>query len=114
MGRDFDSLHNPSNELNQTYRSVFKQGGRAGRLLQVASLFLPFKILANLPLRRNFEITAAAAYIKQVCRDLIAKKREALQSEKGRQEVDILSVALESGGFSDEDLVNQMMYVKYP
>lgn len=61
-----------------------------------------------LPLKRNHELNAASSYIKQVCRDLIAKKRTTL-SEKGTGEVDILSVALESGGFEDELLVNQMM-----
>lgn len=61
-----------------------------------------------LPLKRNHELNAASSYIKQVCRDLIAKKRSTL-AEKGTGEVDILSVALESGGFEDELLVNQMM-----
>ncbi|KXT12791.1 hypothetical protein AC579_1808 [Pseudocercospora musae] len=108
MGRDFDSLHDPGNKLNQTYKSIFNPG-RAGRFLQILGIFIPFWIIRRLPIRRNQELDAASSYIKQTCRDLIAKKREAM-SEKGTVgEVDILSVALESGGFSDEDLVNQMM-----
>lgn len=108
MGRDFDSLHNPDNKLNGHYKTVFNPG-RAGQRLQFLGLLLPFWLIVRLPFKRNVEIQQAVDYIKQVCRDLIAKKREAMASEKGRTEVDILSVALESGGFTDEELVNQMM-----
>lgn len=47
--------------------------------------------------------------IKRVCRQLIAGKKKALDEKGKRVDVDILSVAIESGGFSDEDLVNQLM-----
>ena len=71
-------------------------------------IFFPSWLVKNLPIQRNKELNEASAYIKQVCRDLIAKKRTVL-SEKGYTGVDILSVALSSGGFTDEELVNQMM-----
>jgi cytochrome P450 len=51
---------------------------------------------------------AAAILIKKVCKDLIVEKRRKLENKEATG-VDILSVAIESGGFSDEDLVNQMM-----
>jgi cytochrome P450 len=107
MGRDFDSLHDPDNELTRTYRTVFNPG-RAGRILQVAGIFVPFWIMKRLPIKRNRELDDASAYIKQVCRDAIGKKRENMAGGKSH-DVDILSVALQSGAFTDEDLVNQMM-----
>jgi len=107
MGQDFDSLHDPSNDLNNTYRSVFNPG-RAGRALQLLGAVLPFWLVSNLPIKRNREIIAAQNHIKQVCRDMIVKKHKAMESGK-RTDVDILSVAIESGGFQDEELVNQMM-----
>lgn len=107
MGQDFHALQDPSNKLNQTYRSVFNPG-RTGRILQIMGIFLPFWFLRRLPVKRNNEMTDASSYIKQVCRDMIAQKRQDM-TEKERTDVDIISVALESGGFSDEDLVNQMM-----
>ena len=64
--------------------------------------------MSRLPVRRNFDVVASAEYIKQLSRDLIAKKREKMQRNE-KTEVDIISVALQSGGFTDEDLVNQMM-----
>ena len=53
-------------------------------------------------------MSEATQLIRKTCRDLITKKRKVME-EKGRSEVDILSVALESGGFTDENLVDQMM-----
>ena len=107
MGQDFGSLKDESNKLNQTYRSLFSQR-RADRILGLIGIFVPFWIMSRLPVKRNFKVVAAAEYIKQLCRDLIAKKREKM-ARKEKTEVDIISVALESGGFTDEELVNQMM-----
>nr|POE49146.1 cytochrome p450 3a12 [Quercus suber] len=107
MGEDFDSLQNPDNQLNQTYRNVFNPG-KVGRYLRILGIFLPFWLLRRIPVQRNRDLQDAQAYIKQLCRDAIVRKRKLL-TEKKRVDVDIMSVALESGGFSDEDLVNQMM-----
>ncbi|GAB7355339.1 hypothetical protein MBLNU459_g5868t1 [Dothideomycetes sp. NU459] len=107
MGQDFGALKNPQNKLYQTYRTVFNPPSGV-RFLQVLSVFLPPWFLRSLPLKRNGELQAASSLIKQTCRDLIEAKRAKM--EKGeRTEVDILSVAIESGGFTDEDLVNQLM-----
>lgn len=110
MNQDFNSLQDEDNKLNRTYRSIFSfnQGSLKARILRLMTFFLPFWLVSRLPVKRNADINGASVYIKQLCRDLIAKKR-ATMAEKERTEVDIISVALESGGFSDEDLVNQMM-----
>ncbi|KAK1069921.1 hypothetical protein LTR12_008874 [Friedmanniomyces endolithicus] len=107
VGQDFQALKNPDNKLNNTYRKIFNPD-RTGRILQLMGIFLPFWFLKRLPVKRNTELNDASSYIKQTCRDLIAQKRTAM-AEKQRTDIDIVSVALESGGFSDEDLVNQMM-----
>lgn len=107
MGRDFDSLTNPDNELNLTYRSLFGSNRRA-QVTQLLLNILPRWLQLALPLTRNDVIGKAVVTIKNVARDLIREKRAKL--EKGEaMSVDILSVAMESGGFSDEDLVNQLM-----
>lgn len=106
MGQDFGALQDPENRLNQTYRMI-SSPSQTAKLLQLAGIFLPAWLVRRIPIKRNGELEASSEYIKQVCRDLIAKKRTSM-AEKDRVEVDILSVAIESGGFSDEDLVNQM------
>ncbi|GAB7366448.1 hypothetical protein MBLNU230_g8244t1 [Neophaeotheca triangularis] len=107
MGQDFGALQDPNNKLSHTYRMVVNPS-RMAKILQVASIFLPTWVVRNLPVKRNGELEASSEYIKQTCRDLIANKRRAM-AEKDRVGKDILSVAMESGGFDDEDLVNQMM-----
>lgn len=107
MGQDFDSLNHPNNKLNHTYRTVFNPG-KVGRALQILGVFVPFWLIKRLPVKRNHEMNEASVYIRKVCRDLIRQKRQAMM-EKERTDVDILSVALESGGFTDENLVDQMM-----
>lgn len=107
MGRDFEALKNPDNELNKTYKTIFHPP-RSARLLQLAGMFFPRWFLRSLPLKRNSDIEEGSAYIRQVCRDLIAAKK--VRMEQGAaDETDILSVALRSGSFSDENLVDQAM-----
>jgi hypothetical protein len=63
--------------------------------------------LRLLPLKQNGVIESAANYIRQICGEMIEKKHETLRSKKDSGK-DILSVALESGGFTDEQLVDQV------
>lgn len=107
VGQDFDSLSNPQNELNETYKSIFA-GNRGAQIVLVILGMLPHWLAVALPLKRNDEIGKAIKTIKGVARDLIASKREKMLKGELKQ-LDILSVAMESGGFTDEDLVNQLM-----
>lgn len=107
VGQDFDSLSNPSNELNETYKSIFA-GNRGSQIIVVLLGMLPHWLAVALPLKQNDEIGKAIKTIKSVARDSIASKRELMLKGELKQ-LDILSVAMESGGFTDEDLVNQLM-----
>lgn len=108
MGQDFNAIKDPRTELNTTYRKVFKPTGEA-QMLGMLSLFLPMWIVRAIPVQRNDDIVVAASTIKRVCRQLIHQKQEKIDNKEKRVDVDILSVALESGGFSEENLVDQMM-----
>ncbi|KAF2848656.1 cytochrome P450 [Plenodomus tracheiphilus IPT5] len=109
MGKDFDSLSNPDNELNETYRQIFS-GNRGAQVIQLLLSMLPHWVAIRLPLKRNDEIGNAVGTIKKVARDLIKEKRAKLERGEAKDsDTDILSVALSSGGFTDEDLVNQLM-----
>jgi cytochrome P450 len=107
IGQDFDSVSNPENDLYQTYKSIFG-ANRGAQIVQVLLGMLPHWLVVALPLKRNDEIGKAIHTIKTVARDSIADKRAKLLKGESKQ-IDILSVAMESGGFSDEDLVNQLM-----
>ena len=107
MGQDFEALSDPDNKLNMHYQNVFNLG-KNGKIWQIIGFFVPFWILKRIPNKRNQEVMEANQFIKQTCRDLIRGKRQAME-EKKTVGKDIISVALESGGFTDEELVNQMM-----
>ena len=107
MGHDFNAIEDPSSELNECYRQVFQPDSR-GRRAILLGIILPFWILSRLPFKRNEEIREARALIRRVCFQLIEEKKAKLASGKSTDK-DILSVALSSGGFSDENLINQLM-----
>ncbi|KAK5652589.1 hypothetical protein OQA88_10350 [Cercophora sp. LCS_1] len=107
LGRDFDAIGNPNNELTRTYSALF-QPTTQGRIMGVLALFLPGWFIDSIPIQRNNDIRHATRYIRSVCADLIRSKREQLAQSKNT-DVDILSVAIESGTFADESLIDQMM-----
>ena len=108
MGQDFNAIDDPNTELNATYRKVF-QPSRQQQILGLLSLFLPQWFLRSLPVAHNQNIDEASSNIKKICRQLIRQKKEKLDRKEKCVDLDILSVAIESGGFAEEDLVNQMM-----
>ncbi len=103
MGHDFNAIQDPSSELNQCYRRIFQPDRDQRRWLADLSLVIPFRILTSIPLKRNREVKEARALIRRVCHDLITEKKAKLATGKNTDK-DILSVALESGGFTDENL----------
>ncbi|KAF2223440.1 cytochrome P450 [Elsinoe ampelina] len=105
LGQDFGSIADPNNTLSQHYKAIF-QPARGQRYLQMAGIILPGWFMRNIPLKRNYEIMAARKYIRQTCEKLIQDKRAKLKKSR---DFDILSVAMESGGFNDEELINQLM-----
>jgi cytochrome P450 len=107
MGQDFGAIQNPDTELNQTYRKVFKPS-RGAAIMGLLNMFLPGWLVRNLPVKRNGEIGAAAAVIRNTCRQLIRAKKDKLEKNE-LKDIDILSVALESGGFSEDNLIDQLM-----
>ena len=106
LGKDFNAIENPNTELNATYRKVF-QPSKAGQILNFAGLFLPQWFIRLIPISHNSSIFEASETIRKVCRQLIHEKRQRLKEK--RVDFDILSVAVESGGFTDEELVNELM-----
>ncbi|KAL8977338.1 MAG: hypothetical protein Q9205_006837 [Flavoplaca limonia] len=108
MGHDFGAIQDPKTELNTTYRTVFQPSGQA-KLLGILSLFVPFWLVRSIPVARNKQIPEAAQTIRRICRQLIEPKKRSLETKDEEPGKDIISVALSSGGFTEENLVDQMM-----
>jgi len=107
LGQDFNSLADPDTELNRQYRNVFRPSQTA-RILGFGQAFVHPAILRRLPLKRNDDVMAASRLARNTSRRLIQQKREKLAKQE-KMSPDIISIALESGGFTDEKLVDNMM-----
>ena len=106
LGRDFHALDDPSNKLLQTYQQLFTFDRKAMVFLLLGLIF-PSWLVRMLPMKRNNDLLNASKTIRATCRDLIGNAKQDLKENKGKQ--NILSVALGSGAFSEENLVNQLM-----
>ncbi|KAK3996473.1 cytochrome P450 4V2 [Cladorrhinum sp. PSN332] len=107
LGRDFGAIKDPHNELNQTYQKIFKPT-RQGQILGTLQLILPAPLLDLLPVKRNLDVHSAAHIIRATCADLIREKKQKLALGEPIAQ-DILSAALSSEVFTDENLVDQLM-----
>ncbi|KAK5116146.1 hypothetical protein LTR62_008472 [Meristemomyces frigidus] len=103
LGQDFHAIQDPDNEVCNAYARVFDQTPPKGAL---AKLRLVARELLSGLSKRNDSIAVASQALKAVSRKLIAQKQVSRQETK-QSEKDILSVALDSGAFTDEQLVNQ-------
>lgn len=108
MGQDFNAISDPTTELYHTYKTIFQPSGQA-RMLGIISIFVPISLLRLLPIKRNKQIVEASKSIRGVSRRLIQAKQQNMNEKEARFDKDILSVAIESGGFSEENLVDQLM-----
>lgn len=118
MGRDFDTLRDPNNELNNHYRRLLVEPSLKMKIFFLVGMFVVnLRFIQKLPIQRNRDIQAASAHIRTIARQLVREKKERLESKTQHanetvnlnDDIDIMSVALESGGFSEENLVDQMM-----
>ena len=107
LGQDFNALGNPDSELNRTYRNIFRPS-RAAQIFGLLQFAIPHVILRNLPVQRNDDVRAAASLARETSRQLVEQKKEKMMRNE-KLNPDIISVALQSGGFSESDLVNNMM-----
>lgn len=108
LGQDFNAIQDPNTELNKAYRTIFGIQLSNSPILAMLGQIFPSWILHRLPFKQNIEISAASIKIRSVSRDLVRLKKERISARKDSG-IDILSVALQSGGFTDENLVDQMM-----
>lgn len=115
IGKSFNAIEDDQGELYQTYQAIFKQDWQT-RLIGLLNVFLPFWILRAIPFPRNIKVEKARLFLSKVCLDLLAEKKRkiAVAKEKGESDetaggIDILTVALKSGGFTNDQIVDQLL-----
>jgi cytochrome P450 len=110
MDHDFDSLQDPDNSLNKSYRAIMRSPPLWLKLVFVVSfLFGDPRWSRKFPSKWNKEIEESGEVIRNVARQMIREKKAKMEDPKAETGIDIVSVALSSGTFDEENLVDQCM-----
>ena len=111
MDHDFQSLRDPNNKLVRTYQNLMSEPPLYMKIIFLLTLLLGDPAFVHdLPLERNRSIERSSETIRDVARQMIRQKRAKWESGSSTSEdIDIVSVALRSGNFTEEELVDQMM-----
>ncbi|KAJ5550062.1 hypothetical protein N7461_004760 [Penicillium sp. DV-2018c] len=110
MDHDFDSLRDPDNTLNRCYRQIVSAPPLYEKILFVVTmLFANPSWVQKLPTKRNKQIQESGDVIRNVARQMIREKKAKMQDPNSETGIDIISVALSSGTFDEENLVAQSM-----
>ncbi|RBR13907.1 hypothetical protein FVER53590_25705 [Fusarium verticillioides] len=111
MGQGFDAIQNDDSRLHQAYRMIFEPS-RGAIFLALLRLIFPERLVNWLPLRRNKRMRHGIQVIRSKCQELIRERKEKIKRQKAGVDNsgnDILTVALLNGGFTDEQLIDQLM-----
>lgn len=108
LGKDMDTVIDPSDELAQQYAVILDPDKPYMSLFVLLNMFAPLWFLRHFPWKMNQQIAEAAINLRGICRRLIAEKRAAIK-ERNVDEKDILSVLIRSGQFDDDGLVSQLL-----
>ena len=103
LGQDFEARKDANSPLAQAYRRMSKLSW------QTALVYLmPEWAVDLVSLKSNILMEQASEVIRGRCQELIRMKHEKLEKNE-LTDTDILSVAIQSGGFTQEQLLDQLM-----
>lgn len=110
MDHDFDSLRDPFNTLSTSYKRIFVSPNLATKILIVIGMLMGnVNLLQKLPTKRNKDINEGGEVVRNVARQMIRLKKTKMEDPNAKTGVDIISVAMQSGTFDEENLVDQLM-----
>jgi cytochrome P450 len=110
MDHDFNSLQDPDNNLVQQYHKIMTEHPKYVKVAFVLAMVIGVpNLVSKLPFKVNIQTKESSEVIRAVARDMIRQKKEKLENKTAKNSVDIISVALESGTFTEDDLIDQMM-----
>ncbi|TRX89771.1 hypothetical protein FHL15_009361 [Xylaria flabelliformis] len=113
MGQSVDSVRDQDAKyrtLQSIYKTVFTQQRQDLIMFILRIWVLPRWALPYVPLKRNIELGKAAKTLRDICRQLIRQKKSDLESELAdKTEKDILTVSLSYGGFTEDELIEQLL-----
>ncbi|KAE8154019.1 cytochrome P450 [Aspergillus avenaceus] len=110
MGYDFETLQKPDGELRRHYEKINVKPHKSLNWVGLLSNFMNLGLLLQIPFKKNREIAQGAKYVRSVASRVIHERKARLLASKGvTDRKDIISVALASGAFTPEQLVEYVM-----
>lgn len=111
FGYRFNAISDPQSAVNRTYESLFNtsETGVVLTIIETLENVIPVSWLQKLPIEHNRQTYAAIQYIRNIIKELISNKHKRINEVTEHADIDIMSVAVESGLFTDEGLVDQAM-----
>ncbi|KAH6674350.1 cytochrome P450 [Halenospora varia] len=112
MGHDFDTLQQPDNKLREAFKNMSVEPTKAfnwiGLINRVLDLRPIFKLVALLPLKKS-RVKVSSEYIRSVATSVIQERTQTLQKSGSPETRDITTIALETGAFPLDELVDHVM-----
>ncbi|KAK5128436.1 hypothetical protein LTR85_003104 [Meristemomyces frigidus] len=111
VGRDFNSIYHSHDEFIQQYRKIITTDQSSlvvSIIVDLLSTTLPSAVARWVPFKRIREASDGRYQLRPLCRRLMELKRRDMETES-EQHIDILSVLIRSGQFSDDGLVDQLL-----
>ncbi|KAF3492360.1 cytochrome P450 [Arthroderma uncinatum] len=106
MGYDLESVH----ELCEEYQKMLSPAPPMTKVIQMITFMISPELFFYLPLPYVTQVRAASQKIRDISRQLIQRKLQELSDKKlDDSSGDIISVALESGNFTEDGLADQIM-----
>ncbi|KAH8708578.1 cytochrome P450, partial [Phaeosphaeriaceae sp. PMI808] len=107
LGRDIGSMRNSDDELIRNYEEVLEPTTEKA-VFFILHLVFPQWVIASLPWRLNERVRVITTDLKRICTEFVVQKKLRLKNES-QESVDILSIMIRSGDFSDANLVDQLL-----
>ena len=110
LGRDFNSLQNPHDELIQRYHYVLEPNPQ--KLLWFAmNLVLPQRLVTALPWRINSAVNEIQQYLLGFATEMVRERRARFAKDPEAKETfnDIISLLVKSNDFDDGELAQQAL-----
>ncbi|ORY68971.1 cytochrome P450 [Pseudomassariella vexata] len=109
MGRDFQSLTTEENPIADAFLEMLRPD-RSRLAFLGLHFIIPESIVRRLPLKTNETLNRIGTFLRHTCYDIIQEKnRELMEKGTGLAEYDILSRIVQTGEFTDAEIVDQML-----
>lgn len=111
LGYDFQTLQYPNNELRRRVSKVVPQPPKIFNWIALLSNYIDLRPVLMLlsPLIKKSEVRVSSNYIRSFVKGVVKERQEKLRNSEFPQTRDITTVALASGAFPLDELIDHIM-----